>query len=487
MFDTLSDRLNNVFSRLRGRGALGEQDVRDAMREVRIALLEADVALPVARDFIERVTARAVGQEVLKSVTPGQQVIKIVNDELITMLGGEEEGAGEASPLNLDVKPPAVIMMVGLQGSGKTTSTAKIAKLLKDKQGKKPLMASLDVNRPAAQEQLAILGEQAGVATLPIVQGQQPVDIARRALESARLQNVDVLLLDTAGRLHVDEALMAEMKAVAGVSDPAEVLLVVDSLTGQDAVNVAQNFSDEVPLTGVVLTRMDGDARGGAALSMRAVTGKPIKFAGTGEKLDAIERFHPARVADRILGMGDVVSLVEKAAETINAEDAEELANKMMAGKFDMNDLRKQLQQMQNMGGLGMLAGMMPGMKKAKAAMANADMDDKVLTRMDAIIGSMTKKERTHPQLLNAKRKKRVAAGSGTSVQEVNKILKMHQEMGRAMKQIKKMGGLKGLAAMFGGGGGGMPGMPGGGGGMPGLPGGMGGMPQDIQNLLNKK
>ncbi|KLI63659.1 signal recognition particle protein [Aurantiacibacter marinus] len=492
MFDTLSDRLNNVFSRLRGRGALGEQDVRDAMREVRVALLEADVALQVARDFIERVTERAIGQEVLKSVTPGQQVIKIVNDELITMLGGEHEGAGDATPLNLDVKPPAVIMMVGLQGSGKTTSTAKIAKLLKDKQGKKPLMASLDVNRPAAQEQLAILGEQAGVATLPIVQGQQPVDIARRALEAAKLQNVDVLLLDTAGRLHVDEALMAEMKAVAGVSDPAEVLLVVDSLTGQDAVNVAQNFSNEVPLTGVVLTRMDGDARGGAALSMRAVTGKPIKFAGTGEKLDAIELFHPARVADRILGMGDVVSLVEKAAETINAEDAEELAQKMMAGKFDMNDLRKQLQQMQNMGGLGMLAGMMPGMKKAKAAMANADMDDKVLTHMDAIIGSMTKKERTHPQLLNAKRKKRVAAGSGTSVQEVNKILKMHQEMGRAMKQIKKMGGIKGLAAMFGGGGG-MPGMPGGGGGgMPGLPGGgmgggMGGMPQDIQNLLNKK
>ena len=316
MFDTLSDRLNNVFDRLRGRGALGEQDVRDAMREVRVALLEADVALPVARDFIARVTERAVGQEVLKSVTPGQQVIKIVNDELITMLGGEDEGAGEASPINLDVRPPAVVMMVGLQGSGKTTSTAKIAKLLKEKQGKKPLMASLDVNRPAAQEQLAILGEQAGVATLPIVPGQQPVDIAKRALESAKLQNVDVLLLDTAGRLHVDEALMAEMKAVAGVSNPAEVLLVVDALTGQDAVNVAQSFTSEVPLTGVVLTRMDGDARGGAALSMRAVTGKPIKFAGTGEKLDAIERFHPSRVADRILGMGDVVSLVERAAET---------------------------------------------------------------------------------------------------------------------------------------------------------------------------
>ena len=487
MFDTLSDRLSNVFDRLRGRGALSEQDVRDAMREVRVALLEADVALPVARDFIARVTERAIGQEVLKSVTPGQQVIKIVNDELIAMLGGEDDSAGEAPPLNLNVTPPAVIMMVGLQGSGKTTSTAKIAKLLKDKQGKKPMMASLDVNRPAAQEQLAVLGEQAGVATLPIVAGQQPVDIARRALNAAKLQNIDVLLLDTAGRLHVDEALMAEMKAVAGEADPAEVLLVVDSLTGQDAVNVAQSFTNEVPLTGVVLTRMDGDARGGAALSMRAVTGKPIKFAGTGEKLDAIERFHPARVADRILGMGDVVSLVEKAAETIKAEDAEELARKMMAGKFDLNDLRKQLQQMQSMGGLGMLAGMMPGMKKAKAAMQSSGMDDKALLHMDAIIGSMTKKERANPNLLNAKRKKRVAAGSGRSVQEVNKILKMHQEMGRAMKQIKKMGGLKGLAAMFGGG---MPGMGGGGapGGMPGLPGGgMGGLPADIQNLINKK
>jgi len=495
MFDTLSDRLNGVFDALRGRGSLSEQDVRAAMREVRVALLEADVALPVARDFINRVTEKAVGAQVLKSVKPGQQVVKIVNDELVAMLGGEDAAkdgqAGEGVPLNLDVRPPAVVMMVGLQGSGKTTSTAKIAKLLKDKQGKKPLMASLDVNRPAAQEQLAVLGEQAGVATLPIVAGQQPVDIARRALESAKLQNIDVLLLDTAGRLHVDEALMAEMKAVAGVANPAEVLLVVDSLTGQDAVNVAQSFSDEVPLTGVVLTRMDGDARGGAALSMRAVTGKPIKFAGTGEKLDAIERFHPARVADRILGMGDVVSLVEKAAETIDKEDADKLAERMMKGKFDLNDLRMQLSQMQKMGGLGMLAGMMPGMKKAKAAMAQSGMDDKVLVHMDAIIGSMTPKERARPELLNAKRKKRVAAGSGTSVQEVNKILKMHQEMGRAMKQIKKMGGLKGLGALFGGGG--MGGMPGGGapgGGMPGLPGGMGGaggLPPDLQNLLNKK
>ncbi|MCD1621738.1 signal recognition particle protein [Citromicrobium bathyomarinum] len=495
MFDALSDRLGNTFDRLRGRGALREQDVRDAMREVRIALLEADVALSVARDFIERVTQKAVGEAVLKSVTPGQQVVKIVNDELVAMLGGSDSEDGHV-PLTLDAKPPVVIMMVGLQGSGKTTSTAKLGKLIREKHGKKAMMASLDVNRPAAQEQLAVLGEQAQVDTLPIVEGQQPVDIARRALESAKLRNVDVVLLDTAGRLHVDEALMAEMKAVASVATPTEVLLVVDSLTGQDAVNVAQSFSDEVPLTGVILTRMDGDARGGAALSMRAVTGKPIKFAGVGEKLDALEAFHPRRVAERILGMGDVVSLVEKAAESIKVEEAELLAKRMAKGQFDLNDLRMQLQQMQNMGGLGMLAGMMPGMKKAKQAMQASGMDDKVLVHMDAIMGSMTPKERANPALLNAKRKKRVAAGSGTQVQDVNKVLKMHQEMSRAMKQIKKMGGMKGLAAMLGGGGG-MGGLPGiGGKGMPQIPGmdgqGMGDvdmskLPPDLQKLLPKK
>ena len=473
MFDSLSDRLSGVFDGLRGRGALKEQDVRDAMREVRIALLEADVALPVVRRFIDAVTEKAIGSEVLKSVTPGQQVIKIVSDELVEMLGGEQTVG-----LTLEAKPPVVIMMVGLQGSGKTTSTAKLAKFIKEKHGKKALMASLDVNRPAAQEQLAVLGEQVQVATLPIVQGQQPVDIARRAMESAKLQAMDVLLLDTAGRLHVDEALMAEMKAVSAVSAPTEVLLVVDSLTGQDAVNVAKSFTEEVPLTGVILTRMDGDARGGAALSMRHVTGKPIKFAGTGEKLDALEAFHPKRVADRILGMGDVVSLVEKAAQTIKEEDAEAMAKRMAKGQFDLNDLRTQLRQMNQMGGLGMLAGMLPGMKKAKAALAQSGMDDKVLVHMDAIIGSMTPKERANPALLNAKRKRRIAAGAGMEVQDVNRLLKMYQEMSRAMKQIKKMGGLKGLGAMFGKGGLGaaMPGLggPGGaaGGGLPpGLPG----------------
>jgi len=475
MFDTLSDRLGSVFDKLRGRGALSEQDVRDAMREVRIALLEADVALPVARRFIDAVAEKAVGQSVLRSVTPGQQVVKIVNDELVEMLGGDQ-----AAELDFNAAPPVVIMMVGLQGSGKTTTTAKLAKMLREKHGKKPMMASLDVNRPAAQEQLKVLGEQVDVLTLPIVAGQMPVDIARRAIEAAKLQAVDVLLLDTAGRLHVDQQLMDEMKAVSATSAPTETLLVVDSLTGQDAVNVAQSFGGEVDLTGVILTRMDGDARGGAALSMRAVTGKPIKFAGTGEKLDAIEVFHPARVASRILGMGDIVSIVEKAAETIKEEDAERLARRMAKGEFDLEDLRTQLKQMQSMGGMGMLAGMMPGMKKAKQAMAAANMDDKVLVRMDAIIGSMTPKERARPELMNAKRKKRVAAGSGTQVQDVNKVLKMHQEMGRAMKQLKKMGGLKGLGAMFGAGGGGMDAA------MPGLTGGPKGLPPDIANLLKK-
>jgi signal recognition particle subunit SRP54 len=494
MFDNLSDRLGGVFDRLKGRGALREQDVRDAMREVRVALLEADVALPVARRFIDAVTEKAIGQEVLKAVSPGQQVVKIVHDELVAMLSGEDasaEGEIVGEGLKLDAKPPVVVMMVGLQGSGKTTTTAKLGKLIREKYGKKAMMASLDVNRPAAQEQLKVLGEQVDVATLPIVAGQQPVDIARRAMEASRLQNFDVLLLDTAGRLHVDEALMAEMKAVSQVSAPTEVLLVVDALTGQDAVNVAQSFSGEVPLTGVVLTRMDGDARGGAALSMRAVTGKPIKFAGTGEKLDAIEPFRPKSVADRILGMGDVVSLVEKAAATIKEEEAAKLAENFEKGKFDLDDLRMQLKQMQNMGGIGMLAGMMPGMKKAKQAMAAADMDDKVLVHMDAIIGSMTAKERANPNLMNAKRKKRVAAGSGTDVQSVNKLLKMHQEMGRAMKQLKKMGGLKALAGMFGGGG--MPpglGGPGGAGGLPGLGGpgsGQGGLPPGLPGLGGPK
>ena len=500
MFESLSERLGGVFDRLRGRGALTEADVRTAMREVRIALLEADVALPVARDFVEKATEQAIGHEVLRSVTPGQQVVKIVHDTLVDMLGPD------TAELEIAVTPPAVIMLVGLQGSGKTTTTAKLSKLLKS-QGKKVMMASLDVNRPAAQEQLAVLGTQTEVSTLPIVAGQQPVEIARRALNAAKLQGYDVLMLDTAGRLHVDQALMDEMKAVADIATPNEILLVVDSLTGQDAVNVASSFSEQVPLTGVILTRMDGDARGGAALSMRAVTGKPIKFAGMGEKLDALEPFHPKRVAGRILGMGDVVSLVEKAAAAIQEEDAERMAARLAKGQFDMNDLRGQLAQMRRMGGLGALAGMMPGMKKAQAAVDQVG-GDKVLIRMDAMITSMTPKERAKPDLINAKRKIRIAKGSGTTVQDVNKLLKMHLEMQTAMKRLKKMGGLKGMLGMLGKGGpgGGMGGIgnalggadlgdmmgklggPGGAGGLPGLGGPDGPkLPPGFENLLKKK
>src|SRR3954454_5434707 len=478
MFDTLSDRLGSVFDRLRGRGALSEADVRAAMREVRVALLEADVALPVARDFVDQVTEKAVGQEVLRSVTPGQMVVKIVHDALVETLGAE------TAELDLNVSPPAVIMMVGLQGSGKTTTTAKLAKRLSERERKRVLMASLDVARPAAQEQLAVLGRQTNVDTRPIVPGQQPVDIAKRAIQSAKLQAYDVVLLDTAGRLHVDDQLMAEMKAVAAATSPTETLLVVDALTGQDAVNVAKGFSAEVDLTGVILTRLDGDARGGAALSTGEATAKPIKFAGVGEAIDKLEAFHPERLAGRILGMGDVVSLVERAAETIQVEEAEKLAAKMARGKFDLADLWAQLRQMQRMGGLGALAGMMPGMKGMKGAMDQAQ-NSKALVHMEAMLSSMTAKERSRPELINAKRKIRVAKGSGTTVQEVNKLLKMHQEMSTAMKRLKKMGGLGKLATMFNKGGlegalcgiappgalppGGLPGLGGGGAGLPGL------------------
>jgi len=463
------------------------------MREVRVALLEADVALTVARDFVEQVTEKAVGQEVLRSITPGQMVVKYVHDALIETLGAE------TAELNLAVSPPAVIMMVGLQGSGKTTTTAKLAKRLTERERKKVLMASLDVARPAAQEQLAVLGRQANVDTLPIVTGQQPVEIAKRAIQSAKLQGYDVVMLDTAGRLHVDDQLMGEMKAVAAASSPTETLLVVDSLTGQDAVNVAKGFAGEVDLSGVVLTRMDGDARGGAALSMRAVTGKPIKFAGVGEALDKLEAFHPERVAGRILGMGDVVSLVERAAETIQVEEAEKLAAKMAKGKFDLDDLWAQLRQMQRMGGLGALAGMMPGLKGMKGAMDKAQ-DDKALVHMEAMLSSMTAEERAKPDLINAKRKIRVAKGSGTTVQEINKLLKMHQEMATAMKRLKKMGGFGKLAAMLGKGGlegalggiappgalppGGLPGL--GGGGLPGLGGSTFNLPPGFDKFSKK-
>ena len=455
MFESLSGKLGEVFERLRKRGALTESDVSEALREVRVALLEADVALPVVKSFIDGVKAKAVGQEVLRSVTPGQMVIKIVHDHLVEMLGG----AGEGEEISLAAVPPVPVLMVGLQGSGKTTSTAKIALRLQNKERKKVLMASLDVYRPAAQEQLRILGEQTGVATLPIVPGQMPVDIAKRALQAAKLGGFDVLMLDTAGRLHIDEALMLEVAAVRDAVQPHETLLVADALTGQDAVNVAKSFNERVGITGIVLTRVDGDGRGGAALSMRAVTGKPIKLIGVGEKMDALESFHPERIAQRILGMGDIVSLVEKAAETIEKEEAERLAARVQKGQFDLDDMASQLKQLRKMGGMSGVMGMLPGIGKIKQQLAQANIDETILKRQEAIIGSMTKEERKNPKLIHASRKKRIAAGSGTSVQDVNKLLKQHMQMADMMKRMSKLGQkgfMRSMGAMLPG----MPGMP---------------------------
>jgi signal recognition particle subunit SRP54 len=505
MFESLQDRLGSILNGLTGRGALSEKEVSAALREVRRALIEADVALDVVRSFTDRVRGKAVGVEVLKSIKPGQQVVKIVHDELVEMLGSEGES------IDLNAAAPVVVMMVGLQGSGKTTTTAKIARRLTEKQNKKVLMASLDTRRPAAQEQLRQLGEQVGVATLPVIEGQSPVDIAKRAVQAARLGGHDVVMLDTAGRTHIDEPLMVEMADIRKVSDPHEILLVADALTGQDAVNLARSFDERVGITGLVLTRMDGDGRGGAALSMRAVTGKPVKLIGTGEKMDALEEFHPKRIADRILGMGDIVSLVERAAETIDQEKAAEMARKMQAGRFDLNDLADQLRQMQKMGGLGGIMGMMPGMGKMKDQVAAAGLDDRTFVRQLAIISSMTAKERSSPDILKHSRKKRIAAGSGTNAAEINKLLKMHRQMADMMKALggkgkgagmmrRMMGGMAskmGLGAMGGempdlssmdpkqiealrkqaeaaglGKGGGLPGLPGGSGGLPGLPGG---------------
>ncbi|MGB7245023.1 MAG: signal recognition particle protein [Sulfitobacter sp.] len=435
MFENLSERLSGVFDRLTKQGALSEDDVKTALREVRVALLEADVSLPVARDFVKAVQEKATGQAVTKSITPGQQVVKIVHDTLIDVLRGE----GEPGALKID-NPPAPILMVGLQGSGKTTTTAKLAKRLKDRDGKRVLMASLDVNRPAAMEQLAILGAQIGVDTLPIVKGEDPVAIAKRAKTQAALGGYDVYFLDTAGRLHIDTDLIAQAAAVRDVANPRETLLVVDGLTGQDAVNVATEFDDKIGVSGVVLTRMDGDGRGGAALSMRAVTGKPIKFVGLGEKMDALETFEPERIAGRILGMGDIVALVEKAQETIEAEQAEKMMRRMAKGQFNMNDLRLQLEQMLKMGGMEGMMGMMPGMGKMAKQVEAAGFDDSILKRQIALIQSMTKRERAQPALLQASRKKRIARGAGLEVSELNKLLKMHRQMGDMMKKMGKMG-----------------------------------------------
>jgi signal recognition particle subunit SRP54 len=435
MFEALSDKLSGVFDRLRRRGALSEGDVTDALREVRLALLEADVALEVVRDFIARVRERAIGVEVLRSVTPGQQVVKIVNDALVEALGGEG-----AVPLNFNAVAPIPILMVGLQGSGKTTTAGKLALRLRDKQRKKVLLASLDTQRPAAQLQLQQLATQAQVASLPIIPGQTPVEIARRAMDTGRREVFDIVILDTAGRLAIDEALMDEVKAIRAATEPAETLLVVDAMTGQDAVNTARAFNEAVGVTGIVMTRMDGDARGGAALSMRAVTGAPIKLIGVGEKLDALEDFHPERVAGRILGMGDIVGLVERAAETIDRDEAERLAARMTKGNFDLNDYASQLKQITKMGSLSGILGMLPGVAKVKAQLADANLDNKILKRQAAIISSMTVKERRQPDIIKASRKKRIASGSGTTVQEINKLLKQFDDMTTMMKRMNKLG-----------------------------------------------
>ena len=489
MFKNLGDRLGDIFSKLTKRGALSEEDVTAAMREVRIALLEADVALPVVKDFIKAVKAEAVGQEVIKSVTPGQMVIKIVNDHLVKVLSGvpfgknaDEETDGEIQevrskphqdsnqnseserslsdqnqflnqPLNLATKPPAVIMMAGLQGSGKTTFTAKIARFLKEKHNKKVLMASTDIYRPAAREQLATLGEQIEVQTLPIIQSEHPLDIAKRALEIARLEAFDVLFIDTAGRLHIDDDLMDELQDIRDLAKPVETLLATDAMTGQDAVNVAATFQDKIGITGTILSRIDGDARGGAALSMRYVTGVPIKFLGTGERVHELEVFHPDRIASRILDMGDVVSLVEKAAETIDQEEAEAMALQMQKGVFTLDDMAKQLSQISKMGGMTGIMGMLPGIGKLQDKIDAAGINDNMVAKQIAMIRSMTKKERQDAKLLNGSRKRRIAAGSGASVPEVNRLLKQYKDMSLAMKRFKKLGkkGLmrQGLAGLF--------------------------------------
>jgi len=433
MFESLSDRLSKVFGKLTGRGALSEADVSEALREVRVALLEADVALSVVKDFIERVRVRAIGQEVVKSVTPGQMVVKVVHDELIAILGTE------GVELNLAAVPPVAILMVGLQGSGKTTTSGKLAVRLK-KDRKKVLLASLDVYRPAAQQQLAILAGQAEVGSLPVIMGEMPVAIARRAMETGRREGYDVVILDTAGRLHIDQALMAEVAEVRDVVKPTETLLVTDAMTGQDAVTLAREFNEKVGVTGIVLTRVDGDARGGAALSMRAVTGRPIKFLGMGEKLDALEVFHPDRIAGRILGMGDVVSLVEKAMEHVDQAEAEKLARKMEKGKFDLEDMLSQFKQVEKMGDLKGIISMLPGIGRMADQLKDAKLDNKVIGRQKAIIQSMTKAERKNADLIKASRKKRIASGAGVSVQDVNKLLKQYQQMADMMKKVGKLG-----------------------------------------------
>jgi len=436
LFESLSFRLGDIFDRLKRKGALSEADVDAALREIRVALIEADVALPVVKDFVAAVRAKAVGEEVLRSVTPGQMVVKLVHDHLVATLGTDSESAA----LNFNAVPPVALMMVGLQGSGKTTSAAKLARLLKEREKKKVMLASLDVARPAAQEQLAVLAKQIGVACLAVVAGEKPVAIAKRAMEQAKREGYDAVILDTAGRLSIDEPLMQEAAAVHQATNPAETILVVDALTGQDAVNTGKAFAARLPLTGILLTRIDGDARGGAALSMRAITGKPIKFLGTGEKLGDLEPFHAERVASRILGMGDVVGLVEKAAEVSDQAENERIARKMEKGGFDLDDLAVQLKQIKKMGGMGGILAHLPGVAKVKKQLDAANIDQSTLKRQEAILSSMTKAERKNPKLLNASRRSRIAAGSGTTVPEINRLIKQYQDMTQMMKRMGKLG-----------------------------------------------
>jgi signal recognition particle subunit SRP54 len=445
VFQSLTEKLGQVFDGLRGKGTLSDDDVNNALREIRVALLEADVALPVVKDFVETVRTKAVGQDIIKSVTPAQQIVKIVHDAIVELLGADETG------LSFNAAPPVVYLMVGLQGSGKTTTTAKIGKFLHDKHRKKVLLASLDTQRPAAQEQLAQLGVTTDTPTLSIVAGQTPLEIAKRAVDTAKLEGYDIVILDTAGRLSIDEALMNEVVAIRDATSPLETLLVVDAMTGQDAVNTARTFNEKVGVTGLVLTRVDGDARGGAAMSMRAVTGKPIKLLGTGEKPDALEAFHPDRIAGRILGMGDVVSLVERAVETINRDDAEDMARKFQDGKFDLNDMLSQFRQMKRMGGVSSVMKMLPGLGRFSDQIENANLDNTILKKQEAIILSMTNAERAKPVILNASRRKRIAAGSGTSVQDVNQVIKQFEQMEQMMKRMRKMGmgGMLGMMKNF--------------------------------------
>lgn len=445
MFNRLTESISNSFSKLRGKGLLKEEDINEAMREIRIALLEADVAVPVAKEFIENVKAKALGEEVVKSISPAQMVVKIVNDELIKIFGG-----GDVNDINLNANPPVVILVAGLQGSGKTTSCGKLANYLKTKKNKKVLLASLDIYRPAAQQQLEILGKQIGVTSLEIIEKQKPKQITERALKKARLEGFDVVILDTAGRLHIDEELMSELKDIHDISNPHETILVGDAMTGQDAVNIAKAFSEKIKLTGIILTRMDGDARGGAALSMKTITGCPIKFVGVGEKISDFEAFNAERIAGRILDMGDVVALVEKAQESFDQDEAEKMMAKMKKGGFDLNDLYKQIKMIQKMGGIGGIASFIPGLSKVKNQIEEANIDQKVLKKQLAIIESMTKQERKFPKVLNGSRKRRIASGSGTTVQEINQLVKQYMQMRKMMGKLKGLNPAKmgNMAAM---------------------------------------